>query len=66
LIFANPAFLEAQKRGFYAGNIPQKIIGYQVERTVRRLLREGRLPAKTDEAGGVILTDLDYYQSLVG
>ena len=31
LTFANPAFQEAEKRGFYSGNIPQEIRGYQVD-----------------------------------
>ena len=31
LTFPNPAFLEAEKREFYTGNIPQEIRGYQVE-----------------------------------
>ena len=34
--------------------------------TVRKLLREGRVPAKKDETGRWVLTNLDYYQSLVG
>ncbi len=32
LTFDNPAYLEAEKRGFYTGNLPQEIQGYQVER----------------------------------
>jgi superfamily II DNA or RNA helicase len=31
LTFANPAHQEAEKRGFYTGNIPRQIRGYQVE-----------------------------------
>jgi len=31
LTFANPAYQEAEKRGFYTGNIPQQIQGYRVE-----------------------------------
>lgn len=31
LTFPNPAYLEAEKRGFYTGNIPQEIRGYEVE-----------------------------------
>ncbi len=34
--------------------------------TVRKLLREGRVPAKKDETGRWVLTNLDYYQSLQG
>ena len=37
-----------------------------VEQIARRLLRAGRLPVKKDEAGRLMLTNLDYYQSLVG
>ena len=31
LTFPNPAFLEAEKRGFWTGNLDQEIKGYQVE-----------------------------------
>jgi superfamily II DNA or RNA helicase len=31
LTFANPAFLDAEKRGFYTGNIPQEIKSYEVD-----------------------------------
>jgi superfamily II DNA or RNA helicase len=31
LTFLNPAYLEAEKRGFYTGNIAQEIRGYQVD-----------------------------------
>jgi superfamily II DNA or RNA helicase len=31
LTFPNPAYLEAEKRGFYTGNIPREIKGYRVE-----------------------------------
>jgi hypothetical protein len=34
--------------------------------TVRKLIRETRLPAKKDETGRWVLTNLDYYQSLQG
>jgi len=30
LTFSNPAFLKAEKRGFYTGNLEQEIVGYQV------------------------------------
>jgi len=30
LTFPNPAFLEAEKRGFYTGNLEQEIVGYQL------------------------------------
>jgi hypothetical protein len=36
------------------------------ERHARRLLNSGKLPAKRDEAGRWVLTNLDYYQSLQG
>ena len=36
------------------------------ERTVKRLLEERRIPAKKDETGRWVLTNLDYYQSLQG
>jgi hypothetical protein len=36
------------------------------ERHARRLLNEAKLPAKRDEAGRWVLTNLDYYQSLQG
>jgi hypothetical protein len=32
--------------------------------SVRKLLREGSIPAKRDETGRWVLTNLDYYQSL--
>jgi hypothetical protein len=32
--------------------------------SVRKLLREGSIPAKKDETGRWVLTNLDYYQSL--
>ena len=32
--------------------------------TVKKLLREGKIPAKKDETGRWVLTNLDYYQSL--
>lgn len=31
LTFANPAYQEAEKRGYWTGNIEQEIVGYQVE-----------------------------------
>jgi predicted site-specific integrase-resolvase len=34
--------------------------------TVKKLLREGKIPAKKDETGRWVLTNLDYYQSLQG
>jgi hypothetical protein len=34
--------------------------------TVRKLIREERIPAKKDETGRWVLTNLDYYQSLQG
>ena len=34
--------------------------------TVRKLLREGSIPAKKDDTGRWVLTNLDYYQSLQG
>ena len=36
------------------------------ERHARRLLNSGKIPAKRDEAGRWVLTNLDYYQSLQG
>jgi len=36
------------------------------ERTVKRLLLERRIPAKKDDTGRWVLTNLDYYQSLQG
>jgi len=36
------------------------------ERTVRRLLREPKLPAKKDQAGRWVMVDVDYYLSLRG
>lgn len=36
------------------------------ERTVKRLLMERRIPAKKDDTGRWVLTNLDYYQSLQG
>jgi hypothetical protein len=36
------------------------------ERTVKRLLLDRRIPAKKDESGRWVLTNLDYYQSLQG
>ncbi|MFZ5451510.1 MAG: hypothetical protein ACOZF2_06525 [Thermodesulfobacteriota bacterium] len=33
---------------------------------VRKLLRDGRFPAKKDNTGRWVLTNLDYYQSLQG
>lgn len=36
------------------------------ERTVRKLIRAGKIPAKQDESGRWVLTNLDYYQSLQG
>lgn len=35
-------------------------------RHARRLLNSGKLPAKRDETGRWVLTNLDYYQSLQG
>ena len=34
--------------------------------TVKKLLRESKIPAKKDETGRWVLTNLDYYQSLQG
>lgn len=34
--------------------------------SVRKLLRDGSIPAKKDETGRWVLTNLDYYQSLQG
>ncbi len=34
--------------------------------SVKKLLREGGIPAKKDETGRWVLTNLDYYQSLQG
>ena len=34
--------------------------------TVKKLLRDGKIPAKKDETGRWVLTNLDYYQSLQG
>jgi hypothetical protein len=34
------------------------------ERTVKRLIVERRIPAKKDETGRWVLTNIDYYQSL--
>ena len=36
------------------------------ERTVKRLIVERRIPAKKDETGRWVMTNLDYYQSLQG
>jgi len=36
------------------------------EQTVKKLLKDGRIPAKKDETGRWVLTNLDYYQSLQG
>jgi len=38
-------------------------LGYH-ERTARRLLQEGKIPAKKDEAGRWVLSNLDYLLSL--
>jgi predicted site-specific integrase-resolvase len=32
--------------------------------TARKLIREGKIPAKRDKTGHWVLTSLDYYQSL--
>jgi hypothetical protein len=34
--------------------------------TVGKLVREGKLPAKKDDTGRWVMTNLDYYQSLQG
>ena len=34
--------------------------------TVRKLIREARIPAKKDETGRWVLTNIDYYSSLQG
>jgi len=34
--------------------------------TVKKLLRENRLPAKKDETGRWVLSNVDYYKSLQG
>ena len=34
--------------------------------SVRKLLREGKVPAKKDESGRWVLVNVDYYQSLQG
>ncbi len=34
--------------------------------TARKLIREGMIPAKRDKTGRWVLTNLDYYQSLLG
>jgi len=34
--------------------------------TVKRLIMERRIPAKKDETGRWVMTNLDYYQSLQG
>jgi hypothetical protein len=39
LTFLNPAYLEAEKRGFYTGNIPPEIRGYQVDGDVLTMPR---------------------------
>ena len=31
LTFPNPAYQEAERRGYWTGNIPKEIIGYQVD-----------------------------------
>jgi hypothetical protein len=51
---------------FYRG--VKDIAGFlkMTPRSVRRLLNEGKLPAKKDETGRWVLTNLDYYQSLQG
>lgn len=36
------------------------------ERTVRKLIAAGKLPAKQDESGRWVLTNIDYYRSLIG
>lgn len=36
------------------------------ERTVRKLIAAGKLPAKKDESGAWVLTNVDYYRSLQG
>jgi excisionase family DNA binding protein len=36
------------------------------ERTARRLIQAGKIPAKKDGAGVWVLTNLDYYLSLQG
>jgi excisionase family DNA binding protein len=34
--------------------------------TVRKLIRQGKIPAKKDTSGRWVLVNLDYYQSLQG
>jgi predicted site-specific integrase-resolvase len=34
--------------------------------TARKLIREGKIPAKRDKTGRWVLTNLDYYQALQG
>lgn len=36
------------------------------ERTVRKLIKAGKLPVKRDEAGVWVLSNIDYYRSLQG
>ncbi len=60
LTFPNPAFLEAEKRGFYTGNLEQEIVGYQVgtdmlsvsrgfARQLVGILRSARVQFKLDD-----------------
>lgn len=77
LTFSNPAFLKAEKRGFYTGNLEQEIVGYQVgtdvlsvsrgfARQLVGILRSAGVQFKLDDrgTGTWVLTNLDYFTSL--
>jgi len=51
---------------FYCGTKAIAEFLNMTERTARRLLNSGKLPAKKDPMGRWVLTNLDFYQSLQG